>query len=417
MKYTLSDKIQIPKGGEKITYEEGKLNVPDMPIVPYIEGDGIGPDIWKASQPVFDAAVKKAYKDKRKVMWMEVYAGEKAYTVYKNIFPEDVLIALKDYMVSIKGPLTTPVGGGHRSLNVSIRQELDLYACVRPVKYYKNVIAPVKHPENVDVVIFRENVEDVYAGIEWEAKSKDCLHLIHHINDTYKLSIPEDSGIGIKPISKKNTSRLVRKGIEFAIENKRRSVTFMHKGNIMKYTEGAFKDWGYEVAKREFGDFIVTEKDLYDKYEGKVPEGKVIIKDRIADNLFQQLLLHPEEYDVVCAPNLNGDYLSDFLAAQVGGLGLAPGANIGDGVAVFEATHGSAPKYTNKNLMNPSSLILSGVMMFEYMGWIEAAKIIEDALSKTIIQNKVTKDLAKGREDKVTNLGTYEFGQAIIENM
>ncbi len=417
MKLALSDKIVVPKNGEKIRFEEGNLIVPDNPIIPYIEGDGIGKDIWNAAMPVFDAGVKAAYGDRKKIAWMEIFAGEKAYEIYKNIFPDDILIALKEYVVSIKGPLTTPVGGGHRSLNVSMRQELDLYACVRPVRYYKGIISPVRHPEHVDIVIFRENIEDVYAGIEWEAASKPCLRLIEHLNNTYNLHITQDSGIGIKPISKSGTKRIMRKAIQFALDEKRSSITIMHKGNIMKYTEGAFKEWGYKLAAAEFEGRVITEDDVYKKHNGKVPEGMIVIKDRIADNLFQQLLIHPEQYDVIVAPNLNGDYVSDFLAAQVGGLGIAPGGNIGDGMAVFEATHGSAPKHANLDKTNPSSLILSGVMMLKYIGWQEAADIIDKAVSQAIAEGYVTYDLAEGRSDVKKVLKTSEFGKAVVDFM
>ncbi len=416
MKLKLSDKIKIPEQGEKIRYEQGQLVVPNNPIIPYIVGDGIGPDIWNAAMPVFNAGVEAAYGNEKKIEWMEIYAGEKAYEIYKNIFPDDVLIALNEYVVSIKGPLTTPVGGGHRSLNVTLRQELDLYACVRPVKYYEGVTSPVRHPEKVDILIYRENTEDVYAGIEWEAETKQCKRIIEHLNNNYNLHIPFDSGIGIKPMSRKATRRLVRKAINNAFEEDYKSITLMHKGNIMKYTEGAFKEWGYKLAAYEFDGKVITEDELYEKYSGNLPENKIVIKDRIADNLFQQLLLHPEDYDIVVAPNLNGDYASDFLAAQVGGLGLAPGGNIGDGTAVFEATHGSAPKFANTDTMNPSSLILSGAMMFKYLGWKEAWKKIDNAVAKCIKKGLVTQDLAGERKD-VKVLKTSEFGKALVENM
>ncbi len=416
MKLQLSDKINIPESGEKIQYKDNELIVPDNPIIPYIIGDGIGSDIWAAAMPVFNAGVEAAFGNKKKIEWMEVYAGEKAYEIYKNIFPDDVLIALNEYVVSIKGPLTTPVGGGHRSLNVTLRQELDLYACVRPVKYYEGVISPVRHPERVNILIYRENTEDVYAGIEWEADTKQCKRLIEHLNNSYKLHLPYDSGIGIKPISRKATRRIVRKAIINAIEENYKSVTLMHKGNIMKYTEGAFKEWGYKLAAYEFDGQVITESDLNKKYGKQIPEGKVVIKDRIADNLFQQLLLHPEDYDIVVAPNLNGDYASDFLAAQVGGLGLAPGGNIGDGTAVFEATHGSAPKFANTDTMNPASLMLSGVMMFKYLGWTEVADKIDKAITACIKKGLVTQDLAEERKDAKV-LKTSEFGKAVIDNI
>lgn len=410
-------KIKVPEKGQKITIQSnGKLNVPDQPIVNFIEGDGTGPDIWNASVAVFDAAVEKAYKGKRKIHWCEVYTGQKATKLYDgNWFPEEALTAMKEFVVSIKGPLETPVGKGIRSLNVAIRKEMDLYSCIRPVKWFKGVPAPVKEPEKVDMVIFRENTEDVYAGVEWQAGSPEANEMIA-LAKKFGKSIRENSAIGIKPISEFGSKRLVRMAIEYAIENKRKSVTLVHKGNIMKFTEGAFKDWGYQVAKEEFGGVIVTEEDLWKNFDGKVPAGKIVVKDRIADNMFQQALLRPDEYDVLALPNLNGDYISDALAAQVGGLGIAPGANIGRGYAVFEATHGTAPKYAGQDKVNPGSVILSGAMMLEYMGWKEAAQLVEAGLQKAITSKRVTYDFHRQMEG-ATLLKCSEFGQEIIKNM
>jgi len=410
------DKLEIPKEGEKIEIEGDRLKTPDFPIIPCIEGDGIGPDIMRTARRVWDKAVEKAYNGKKKIVWFDIYAGDSAKKRYGEVLPQDTFKAIEHFIVAIKGPLTTPVAGGYRSLNVTLRQTLNLYACVRPVRYFKGVPSPVKHPEKMDVVIFRENTEDVYAGIEWSQGSEIALELIHYLNKKYNLNIREDSGIGIKPISITGTKRLVRKAIKYALEHGRKSVTLDHKGNIMKYTEGAFRDWGYELAKEEFSDKTVTEAELWDKYEGKVPEGKIVIKDRIADSMFQQILTRTDEYDVIATPNLNGDYLSDACAAQVGGLGMAPGGNIGDFIALFEATHGTAPKYANQDKVNPSSLILSGVMMLEYLGWDEAGNLINDALGKTIMQKRVTYDLHRLMEG-ATKLKTSEFGTAIIENM
>ncbi len=409
MTVTSGEKIQIDR-------EKGKLVVPDNPIIPFIEGDGTGPDIWRASQIVFDAAVEKSYKGARKINWYEVLAGEKAYKETGNWLPQETLDAIREHIVAIKGPLTTPVGGGIRSLNVALRQLLDLYACVRPVKYIKGTPSPVKNPELMDMVIFRENTEDVYSGIEWKSGSKEAKEIIKYLVDNYGVSIKEDSGIGIKPISRFGTQRLVRKAIQYAIDRNRESVTLVHKGNIMKYTEGAFRDWGYEVAKEEFSDKTLTEDELWEKFEGKVPEDKIIIKDRIADNMLQQLLTRTAEYDILATPNLNGDYLSDACAAQVGGLGMAPGANIGDYLALFEATHGTAPKYAGQDKVNPSSVILSGVMMFEYIGWDEAADLIRKAMEKTILDKTVTYDLARQMEGAKL-LKCSEFGEAIAKNM
>jgi isocitrate dehydrogenase len=407
--------IETPADGKRITVQNGQLVVPDNPIIPYIEGDGIGRDIWRASVRVFDAAVEKAYGGQRRVAWYEIFAGEKAFTKFNEWLPKGTLDAIQHFVVAIKGPLTTPVGGGIRSLNVSLRQVLDLYACVRPVRYFNGVGAPVKHPEKLDVVIFRENTEDVYAGIEFQEGSDRAKKLIEFLRD-YGYQINEDSGIGIKPISITGTKNLVRRAIKYAIARKKPVVTLVHKGNIMKYTEGAFRDWGYQLAKEEFRAHIVTEDELWKDHNGQMPEGKVLVNDRIADAMFQQVLLRPDEYSVIATPNLNGDYLSDACAAQVGGLGLAPGANIGDNAAVFEATHGTAPKYADKDVINPGSVMLSGVMMFEHMGWDEAAKLIIDGIVKTIDQKRVTYDLERQMEG-ATKVKTSEFGDAIIENM
>lgn len=412
------DKIQIPEDGEKITFDGKNLIVPDNPIIAFIEGDGTGPDIWRATKMVLDGAVKKAYDGERKIAWMEIFAGDKAQRVYGEgiVLPDETPQAIQEFIIAIKGPLTTPVGGGYRSLNVTMRQTLNLYACVRPVKWIPGVPSPVKHPEHLDVIVFRENTEDVYAGIEWAEGTPEAKKVIDFLNKEMGKNILPDSGVGIKPISITGTSRLVKKAIEYAIKWNRESVTLMHKGNIMKFTEGAFKTWGYETAKREFPDITITEDEVHEKYDGKVPEGKILIKDRIADSMFQQVLLRPLEYDIIATPNLNGDYISDACAAQVGGLGMAPGANMGDYVALFEATHGTAPKYANKDVINPSSLILSGVMMLRYMGWLESADLIEKALSETIKQKKVTYDLER-QMDGATKVKTSEFAKFIVENM
>ena len=407
--------IATPEDGGRISVENNKLKVPDNPTIPYIEGDGIGRDIWKASQRVFDAAVEKAYGGKRRVVWYEIFAGEKAFTKFNEWLPKGTLDAIQYFIVAIKGPLTTPVGGGIRSLNVTLRQVLDLYACVRPVRYFNGVGAPVKHPEKLDVVIFRENTEDVYSGIEFQEGSDRASKLIEFLKD-YGYQVNADSGIGIKPISITGTQNLVRRAIQYAVDHQKKVVTLVHKGNIMKYTEGAFRDWGYQLAKAEFRDQIVTEDELWKDHNGQMPEGKILVNDRIADAMFQQLLLRPDEYQVIATPNLNGDYLSDACAAQVGGLGLAPGANIGDAAAVFEATHGTAPKYADKDVINPGSVMLSGVMMFEHMGWQEVADSITDAIVKTIEQKKVTYDLERQMEG-ATKVKTSEFATAIIENM
>lgn len=411
------EKLTPPSEGEKITIKNGKLNVPDNPIIPFIEGDGTGPDIWRAARMVFDAAVEKAYGGKRKVVWFEVYAGEKANKVYgREVWlPDDTLEAIKEHIVAIKGPLTTPVGGGIRSLNVTLRQVLDLYACVRPVKYYEGVPSPMKRPQDVDIVIFRENTEDVYAGIEWKMGTPEALKMIDILEKEFNVKVRKDSGIGVKPISEFASKRLVRKAIKYAIENGRKSVTLVHKGNIMKYTEGAFREWGYQVALEEFRDYVITEEELAN-YGGKQPDSKIVIKDRIADNMFQQLIIRPEEYDVIATPNLNGDYLSDAAAALVGGLGIAPGGNISDFYAVFEATHGTAPKYAGLDKVNPGSVILSGVMMFEYIGWKEVAKLIEYGMRETIKQKYVTFDFARQMEG-ATEVKTSEFAQKVVENI
>ena len=385
-------------------------------IIPFIEGDGIGPDIWRASKMVFDATVEKIYKGKRKVEWKEIYAGEKCYQKYGKWLIEETFKEIQKYGLAIKGPLTTPIGGGFRSLNVTIRQQLDLYACVRPVRHFSGVPAPVKNPEFVDVVIFRENTDDIYLGIEWEAYSKEATKIIGFLSKEFKISVNEDSGIGIKPMSEFKSKRLIRKAIKYAIENNKPNVTLVHKGNIMKYTEGAFKKWGYEVAQKEFRDKIVSEDEVYTTYKGKAPLNKIIIKDRITDAMFQQILLRPKEYSVIAAPNLNGDYLSDAILAQVGGLGLGPGANIGDNIAVFEATHGTAPKYTGMDKVNPVALILSGSMMFDYLGWTEASRNIVHALEKTISSKVVTYDLARQIKG-VTPVKCSEFAKEIIKNM
>ena len=410
------DKIETPTEGEKIKSTDSGISVPDNPIIPVIEGDGIGRDIMKATRRVIDFSVRKAYNGKRKIVWFDVYAGQKADEKYGEWLPEDTLKAIRHFVVSLKGPLTTPVGGGYRSLNVTLRQELDLYACVRPVKYILGVPSPMKHPEEMDVVIFRENTEDVYAGIEWAQGTPEVKKVIAFLNQNFGLKIAGDSGIGVKPISVKNTKRLVRMAIKYALENKRRSVTLVHKGNIMKFTEGAFRDWGYQVAKEEFADYIITEEELETEYNNKMPEGKILINDRIADSMFQQILLRSGEYDVIATPNLNGDYLSDACAACVGGIGMAPGANIGDHTAIFEATHGTAPKYADQDMANPGSLILSAVMMLEYLGWQEAADLVQKALCETIMQKQVTYDLERLMEG-ATKLKTPEFASVIIENM
>lgn len=408
--------IKVPEWGAKITMENGQYVVPNKPIIPFIEGDGIGPDIWYASQMVFDAAVEKAYGGERKVAWAEIYAGEKAQALYNEWLPAESLDAIREHYIAIKGPLTTPVGGGFRSLNVAIRQILNLYACIRPVKYYKGVPSPVKKPERMNVVVFRENTEDVYSGVEFRQGTDEQAKLIAFLKKELGVDIPIDSGIGIKPISITGTKRLVRKAIDYLIAQNRDNITLMHKGNIMKFTEGAFKDWGYELAREDYSDELISEDDLWSNFDGKAPAGKRIIKDRIADNMLQQILTRTDEYDIIATPNLNGDYISDACAAQVGGLGLAPGANVGDELGVFEATHGTAPKYAGQDKVNPSSVILSGVLMFQYMGWGEVGEIIETALEKAILQKRVTYDLARQMDGNVKPLKTSEFGKAIIDN-
>ncbi len=406
---------KVPSNGEKITFEDGALSVPSRPIIPFVEGDGTGPDIWRASVRVFDAAVEKAYSGERQIAWMEVFAGEKSFKSYNDWLPQESVDAMQEFRVSIKGPLTTPVGGGIRSLNVTLRQVLDLYACIRPVRYFEGVGAPVKEPEKVDVVIFRENTEDVYAGIEWKAGSAEANKLRAFIKDELGKDMRENSAIGIKPMSEFGSKRLVEMAIGYAIEKCRESVTLVHKGNIMKFTEGAFRDWGYEVAREKFSDTTCTEEDR-SKGGGGAKADCVIMRDRIADSMFQQMLLRPSEYSVIATPNLNGDYLSDAAAAQVGGLGIAPGGNVGDGLAVFEATHGTAPKYAGLDKINPGSVILSGVMMLDYMGWNEAAKLIVSGMENAIKAKKVTYDLARQMPGS-TEISTSAFGDAVIRGM
>lgn len=409
------DKLQVPAEGETIGKIDGRLEVPSQPIIPVIEGDGIGRDIMKATRRVIDAAIESAYGSEKRIVWFDVYAGEKANAEYGEWLPQDTFNAIKHFRVALKGPLTTPVGGGFRSLNVTLRQVLDLYACVRPVRYFQGVPAPVTHPENMNVVIFRENTEDVYAGIEWAKGTDEAKKVIDFLHADMGVEVREDSGIGIKPISVFGTSRLARMAIQYAINHNRSSVTFVHKGNIMKFTEGAFRDWGYQVAENEFLDSTITEDNVYDDHGGKAPDGKIVVKDRIADSMLQQILTRTAEYDVIATPNLNGDYLSDACAAQVGGIGMAPGGNIGDETALFEATHGTAPKYTDKDVVNPSSLILSAVMMLEHLGWQEAADLVIHGLEHTILQKRVTYDLER-LMDGATKVRTSEFGTAIIEN-
>jgi isocitrate dehydrogenase len=459
--------IPVPADGAPIQYENGKFIVPDRPIIPFIEGDGTGRDIWKASKRVFDAAVELAYGGKRKVAWIEVFAGEKAYSKFKEWLPQDTVDCIRDFRIAIKGPLTTPVGGGIRSLNVALRQILDLYACVRPVRWYPGVPSPVVHPEKMDVIIFRENTEDVYAGIEWQSGTPEAKKLLEFLNNEMLKGGPKqirwDSGVGIKPISPTGTKRLVRKAIQHALAYNRKVVTLVHKGNIQKFTEGAFRDWGYELAKEEFRDQIVTEREswildnkdrnpnitieanaamvepglehateafrqevcnevkrtleaIYSTHGNGQWKKKLMVNDRIADSIFQQVLTRADEYAVLATPNLNGDYLSDACAAQVGGLGIAPGANIGDGYGCFEATHGTAPKYADKDVINPGAVMLAGKMMFEFLGWNEVAKLIEDGIAETIRQKRVTYDLERLMQG-ATKLKTSEFATAIIENM
>jgi isocitrate dehydrogenase len=459
--------VAVPSNGQAIQYSDGKFQVPDHPVIPFIEGDGTGRDIWKASRRVFDAAVQKPYGGKRSVEWLEVFAGEKAFNQFGDWLPAETVDAIRDFRVGIKGPLTTPVGGGIRSLNVALRQILELYACVRPVRYFKGVPSPVREPERMNVVIYRENTEDVYAGIEWKSGTPEVKKLIDFLNNTMlaggKKKVREDSGVGIKPISPTGTKRLVRRAIQYALANKKRTVTLVHKGNIQKFTEGAFRDWGYELATEEFRGDVVTEREswildnkdkdanlsveqnaaliepgleratddfrktIYAEVKGVLDsiyathgrgqwKNKLMINDRIADSVFQQVLMRADEYQVLATPNLNGDYLSDACAAQVGGLGIAPGANIGDGFGVFEATHGTAPKYADKDVINPSSVMLSGAMMFDFIGWGEAARLIEEGIARTIQQKRVTYDLERLMQG-ATKVKTSEFASAIIENM
>ena len=392
--------------------EDGAFIIPDNPIIPFIEGDGVGQDIWPVAQFVFDRAVESAYGDQRKIFWKEVLAGEKAMKKAGTLLPDETLKTIKQCRIAIKGPLTTPVGGGFRSLNVTLRKHFDLYTCVRPVRYFEGVVSPMKHPEKLNVVIFRENVEDVYAGLEWPEGSEEARRLIETLEKAFDWKIPEDAGIGIKFISEGNTKRFVKQAFEYAVAHGRRSVTFIHKGNIMKYTEGAFREWAYQVAKEDYGDNIILENDITGEM---IPDDKIVVKDRIADAMFQLVLLRPEEYDILVLPNLNGDYLSDACAAQVGGIGMAPGANMGDEVAIFEATHGSAPKYAGQDKVNPSSLILSGAMMFDFMGWEEAAWLIEQGVERAIKRGKVTYDLARFRSD-ATEVSCSVFAREIVEN-
>jgi len=434
------DQIIPPADGASITTVNNELNVPDNPIIPFLRGDGIGIDIWPATQHVIDAAVARAYSGKRRIAWFKVYAGDEAVEKYgpNQYLPQDTLKAVADYIVAIKGPLTTPVGGGIRSLNVTLRQVLDLYACIRPVRWFKGVPSPVVNPAAMNIVIFRENTEDVYAGIEWQQGTPEAARIIDFINTQMGKKIRTDSGVGIKPISVTGSKRLARKALQFAVKEGRKSVTFMHKGNIMKFTEGAFKDWGYQLALDEFRDRVITEAELWDETRaadgvtpitkpgafadlrgGKPagdPGGRVVVKDRIADSMFQQILTRADEYDIVCTPNLNGDYLSDASAAQVGGLGMAPGANIGDYVGMFEATHGTAPKYAGKDMVNPGSLMLSGVMMLTYLGWREAALMVEQAIERTIEAKTVTYDLHRLMEG-ATKVSCSGYAEAIVRNM
>jgi isocitrate dehydrogenase len=406
----------MPGQGDKISATSaGVLEVPDRPIVLFIEGDGTGPDIWRATQPVLDAAVAKAYQGKRRIAWKEVLAGEKAFKRSGSYLPVETLTDLREYRMALKGPLTTPIGGGFRSLNVTLRQVLDLYACIRPVRYYAGVPSPLREPGLIDMVVFRENTEDVYAGLEWEANSPEAQRLIHFLNSELGCSLDNAAAIGLKPMTERCSKRLIRMALKYALDHGGPSVTLMHKGNIMKYTEGAFQNWGYEVAV-EFGDRVIPEDLISSHFQGKPPQGAVVLKDRLADNLFQQVLLRPAEYQVIATPNLNGDYISDALAAQVGGLGMAPGANIGDHCAIFEATHGSAPKYAGLDKVNPSSLILSGAMMLEYLDWAEAARLIHQALPRTLESGIATYDLAR-LLPQAREVSCSAFGQGLIKNM
>jgi len=411
------ERLDPPANGETIEYRGAfDVGTPDHPVIPFIEGDGIGPDIWAAARRVFDAAVAAEHGETRKVVWMEMFAGQKAVDTYGEgrWLPDDTLEAIRAYRVAIKGPLTTPVGGGIRSLNVTLRQKLDLYACVRPSRWYRGTPSPVREPDRVDIVVFRENTEDVYAGIEWEVGTPEQAKVRRFLNEELGTDIPEDAGIGVKPISERNTKRLVAAAIRYAIDRGRESVTLVHKGNIMKFTEGAFREWGYEVAAERFPDRTVAEDDLWQGGERRDPGDRIVIKDRIADAMFQQILLRPDEYDVLALPNLNGDYLSDAAAAQVGGLGMAPGGNVGDEAAVFEATHGTAPKYAGQDKVNPGSLILSGALMFEYLGWNGVKRRIEKGLEAAIGDRVVTYDLARQMEG-ATEVKCSEFAEAIVE--
>ena len=413
------DKLTPPADGTPITIGRGgKLHVPDRPVIPMIDGDGIGPDISRATRRVIDAAVEKYSGGAKKIVWFPVFAGETAIAKYNDFLPKDTLTAIKTYIVALKGPLTTPIGGGFRSLNVALRQELDLYACVRPVRYFRGVGSPVKKPQLMDMVIYRENTEDVYAGVEWEKGTPEAAKIIEFLKTHMGVGkkVRDDAGIGIKPISETGTKRLVRHAIRYAIKHKRRRVTLVHKGNIMKYTEGAFRLWGYEVAKDEFGEAVVTEEEVQKNFGGTPPKGKIVINDRIADSMFQQILLRPDEYDILATPNLYGDYLSDACAATVGGLGMAPGANMGDVFAVFEATHGTAPKYANLDKVNPGSLLLSGVMMLEYLGWLKPAKAIVKGLQGAIKSKRVTYDLARQMK-RATEVKTSEFAEEIVRHL
>ena len=407
---------RVPAGGEPIQFSDGRLHVPDTPIIPFIEGDGIGPDIWRAARTVTNAALEKAYGNARRICWTQIYAGDKSIELFDEWLPEETFAAIRRYRVAIKGPLTTPVGKGFRSANVKLRQELDLYACVRPVFWVPGVPCPVKAPEKLDVVVFRENTEDVYAGIEFAAGSPEAGRLAAFLADELSRPVREGSGIGIKPISRFCTQRLMRMAVNYAIEKGRRSITLVHKGNIMKFTEGAFCDWAYALAAEEFPGETLTETELWDDHGGKLPEGRILIKDRIADAMFQQILLRPDEYDILVTPNLNGDYISDAAAAQVGGLGIAPGANIGDGLALFEATHGTAPKYTGMDKVNPGSLILSARMMLDYMGWHEAAELVLTGIAGAVARKTVTYDLERQMEG-ATLVSCSGFGQAVVDNM
>ncbi len=409
--------VDPPADGARITaLGEGKVSVPDNPIVGFIEGDGVGPDIWAAAREVFDAAVEKTSGGRRRIHWWEIPAGEKSGREFGEYLPDSSFDAIKKAVVAIKGPLTTPVGGGFRSLNVTLRQKLDLYACVRPVKYVPGTPSPMKRPEDVDMVIFRENTEDVYAGIEWKSGSDEAANIIRFLSESMGVRVDPESGIGIKPISPKATKRLVRQAIRYALAHNRKRVCLVHKGNIMKFTEGAFRDWGYQLAADEFSDVVITEEDMFTKYDGRIPRGKILVNDRIADAMFQQVLLRPDEYEVIALPNLNGDYLSDALAAQVGGLGMAPGANIGDTCAIFEATHGSAPKYAGLDKVNPGSMIMSGAMMFEHMGWTDTADLVIRGITGAIKAGTVTYDLARTMPGS-TEVSCSGFGRAVIHNM